>query len=136
MVRGREPLGGRPSMRLSGGPLPRLPFGDQRAGALARTWRYLHQVPITFRFLDHESDAARNALAIVNSLDADAAAAQFPGEEGFAVFLLEQLRRGDDQRRSVPDLLAELAQLRGVGGWADGRVGESEERADARSADE
>ena len=85
---------------------------------------------------NHEAHAGRDLPCFLRRLDADAPAAQFPGEERLAMFLFEELRRGIDERRPFADQPAVVAQLRRVGGRSDGRVGECEERADGRRGDE
>src|SRR5207237_91407 len=106
---------------LSSGSLARLPFGDQRTATLTRKRvAYFFQDPAVF-VPDRESDAPWH-LRFLGRLDADPAAAQFPGQERSAVFLFEQLRRGIDDGRPFADQLAVLAEGRGVGSGTDGRV--------------
>src|SRR4051812_35882084 len=87
--------------------LPRLTFGDQRAGTLAGARLDLLQGPTAF-VPDHEANSGRD-LRVLTRLDADAAPAHFPGEERFAVFLFEQLGRGEDKGRPLADRLAVVA---------------------------
>ncbi len=68
----------------------------------------------------------------IGGVDADATAAQLPGDVGGAVFVVEQLPRGEHQGRAFADVGAQAGQRRRVGGGADRRVGEGQQRAAAR----
>ena len=116
MVRGREPLGAAVHWcadaqragpwrawrsAISGqGLLPRTgePFPERRQGAQSRPQSAKR----------HEADARATKRPGGGSLarssrDADATAAQFPGDEGFAVFVVEQLAARRHERRPFAD---------------------------------
>ena len=76
--------------------------------------------------------AADGSSASSVGSDADPATAQLPGDVGRAVFVGEQLPRGEDQGRAFADVVAKAGQRRRVGARADRSVGEREQRAAGR----
>ena len=80
---------------------------------------------------DEAHPRGRASAGFVFGLDADAAAAQLPGDVGGAVLVGEQLVGGEHQGRVGGDQRPQAGQRRRVGGRADRRVGEGEQRADA-----